>query len=38
MQQISNAITEGANAYMNRQYSTIGMVGVPLLIVVGILS
>jgi len=35
MQQISNAITEGANAYMNRQYSTIGMVGVPLLVVVG---
>jgi len=35
MQQISNAITEGANAYMNRQYSTIGMVGVLLFLVVG---
>jgi len=35
MQEISNAITEGANAYMNRQYSTIGMVGVLLLVVVG---
>ncbi len=35
MQEISNAIAEGANAYMNRQYSTIGMVGVVLLVVVG---
>jgi K(+)-stimulated pyrophosphate-energized sodium pump len=35
MQEISNAITEGANAYMNRQYSTIGLVGVILFVVVG---
>ena len=35
MQEISNAITEGANAYMNRQYSTIGIVGVILFVVVG---
>jgi len=35
MQEISNAITEGANAYMNRQYSTIGLVGVILFLVVG---
>ena len=37
MQEISNAITEGANAYMNRQYSTIGLVGVVLFLVVGFL-
>ncbi len=35
MQEISNAITEGANAYMNRQYATIGMVGVVLFVIVG---
>ena len=35
MQSISAAITEGANAYMNRQYSTIGVVGVVLFVVVG---
>jgi len=35
MQGISAAITEGANAYMNRQYTTIGMVGVVLFLVVG---
>ena len=35
MQEISHAITEGANAYMNRQYSTIAVVGVILLVVVG---
>ncbi len=36
MQEISNAITEGANAYMNRQYRAIGMVGILLFVVVGI--
>ena len=35
MQEISAAITEGANAYMNRQYSTIAIVGVLLFVVVG---
>jgi K(+)-stimulated pyrophosphate-energized sodium pump len=35
MQAISAAITEGANAYMNRQYSTIAVVGVLLFVVVG---
>jgi K(+)-stimulated pyrophosphate-energized sodium pump len=35
MQQISAAITEGASAYMNRQYTTIAMVGVVLFLVVG---
>ncbi len=35
MQGISAAITEGANAYMNRQYTTIGMVGVVLFLIVG---
>ena len=35
MQEICNAITEGANAYMNRQYSTIAIVGIILFVVVG---
>jgi len=35
MQGIAAAITEGANAYMNRQYSTIAVVGVVLFVVVG---
>jgi len=36
MQEISAAIQEGANAYMNRQYFTISMVGVALFFVLGI--
>ncbi|MDC9726964.1 MAG: sodium-translocating pyrophosphatase [Candidatus Thioglobus sp.] len=34
MKEISDAIAEGAKAYLNRQYTTIGMVGVILLIVI----
>jgi len=36
MQQIAAAVQEGAKTYMNRQYSTIGMVGVVLFVVLGI--
>jgi len=35
MQSIAGAVQEGAKAYMNRQYTTIGMVGVVLFVVVG---
>jgi K(+)-stimulated pyrophosphate-energized sodium pump len=36
MQEISAAVQEGARAYLNRQYTTIGIVGVIILIVLGV--
>ena len=36
MKEIAAAIQEGAKAYLNRQYSTIGTVGVGVVIILGI--
>ena len=37
MQEIASAVQEGARAYLNRQYTAIGIVGVIILVVLGVL-
>jgi K(+)-stimulated pyrophosphate-energized sodium pump len=37
MQEISAAVQEGARAYLNRQYVTIGIVGLVILVILGVL-
>jgi K(+)-stimulated pyrophosphate-energized sodium pump len=37
MQEISAAVQEGARAYLNRQYLTIGIVGIVILVILGLL-